>query len=255
MSKARSATLGVRLQKVIAQAGVASRRKAEDLITQGRVLVNGRQVTTLGTQVDPAQDVVVVDGRQLRLQTPRGYILLHKPRGYLTTCEDEKRRPTVMQLIKRQPGRLFPVGRLDVNSEGVLLLTNDGPLAHRLLHPRYGIARTYLVHVSSVVADKDIERLRQGVMLEDGKTLPAQVRLLRTNATSCWLHITLREGRSRQIHRMLQRCGGYTIKRLQRVAMGPLTVANLPPGGWRELSRSEVAGLYRLCGLGKIAES
>jgi pseudouridine synthase len=241
------------LQKVIAQAGVTSRRKAEALIVQGRVLVNGKRVTTLGTTVDPTTDVIVVDGKPLRRQAPLRYVLLHKPRGYVTTCQDEHGRPTVFDLLKRQLVRLFPVGRLDVNSEGVLLLTNDGRLAHRLLHPSYGIPRTYLVHVDGVMADDHLERLRSGVVLDDGKTLPAQVQVVRHAEKSCWLRMTLREGRPRQIHRMLQRCGGYGVKRLQRVAMGPLTLAGLPAGAWRTLEALEVARLYRACQMEKIA--
>jgi pseudouridine synthase len=243
----------MRLQKVIAQAGVASRRKAEILITAGRVRVNGHTVTTLGTTVDPTTDVVVVDGRPLRLQEPSRYILLHKPRGYVTTCQDEQGRPTVFDLLKRQPARLFPVGRLDMNSEGVLLLTNDGRLAHRLLHPRYGVPRTYLVHVSGMVTEQDLEHLRRGVSLDDGKTLPAQVQIARRADKSCWLRMTLHEGRSRQIHRMLERCGGYSVKRLQRIAMGPLTLLGLPPGQCRDLEPFEITRLYRACGLEKVA--
>lgn len=243
----------VRLHKVIAQAGVASRRKAEALIVQGRVIVNGKKVTTLGTSVAPTTDVIVVDGKPLRLQAPLRYVLLHKPRGYVTTCQDEQRRPTVFDLLKRQSVRLFPVGRLDVNSEGLLLLTNDGRLTHHLLHPRYGIPRTYLVRVDGIVSADDLERLRQGVVLDDGKTLPAQVQMARRAEHSCWLRMTLREGRPRQIHRMLQRCGGHSVKRLQRVAMGPLSLAGLPPGATRLLEELEVTRLYQVCHLEKIA--
>lgn len=243
----------VRLQKVIAQAGVTSRRKAEGLIVQGRVLVNGKTVTTLGTTVDPTTDTIVVDGKPLRRHAPLRYMLLHKPRGYLTTCQDEYGRPTVFDLLKRQLVRVFPVGRLDVNSEGVLLLTNDGPLTHRLLHPRYGILRTYLVHVDGVLSDDELEGLRRGVVLDDGKTLPAQVQVARRAEKTCWLRMTLREGRPRQIHRMLQRCGGYGVKRLQRVAMGPLTLNGLRPGAWRMLEEFEVARLYRACQLENLA--
>jgi len=167
----------VRLQKVIAQAGVTSRRKAEALIVQGRVIVNGKKITTLGSTVDPTTDIVVVDGKPLRLHAPLRYVLLHKPRGYITTCQDEQHRHTVFDLFKRQPVRLFPVGRLDVNSEGVLLLTNDGRLAHRLLHPRYGIPRTYLVRVEGIVSEDNLERLRSGVVLDDGKQAVPDVTL------------------------------------------------------------------------------
>ncbi len=243
----------IRLQKYIAQAGIASRRKAEELIRQGRVTVNGQLVTTLGTKVDPEVDVVRVNGRRLRAQTPLFYILLHKPRGYVTTCQDEKGRPTVFALLKRYPGRLFPVGRLDFNSEGVLLLTNDGALAERLLHPRYRVPRVYLVKVQGIVSEKELERLRRGVMLEDGKTLPARVEIVRRAEKSCWLRITLFEGRHRQVHRMLQRCGGHTVKRLMRVAMGPLTLAGLAPGHFRHLEPFEVARLRRICHLERKA--
>ena len=237
----------VRLQKVIAQAGVASRRKAEGLIAQGRVTVNGQPVTTMGTTVDPSVDVVVVAGRRLPRHAPLLYVLLHKPRGYLTTCDDERGRPTVFDLLKRQPVRLFPVGRLDVNSEGLLLLTNDGRLANRLLHPRYRIPRIYLVKIQGVLTDQEVEQLRRGVVLDDGKTLPAQVRVMRQAEKSCWLRLTLYEGRHRQIHRMLQHCGGYSIKRLQRLAIGPLTLAGLSPGNYRVLKPFEVARLQQAC--------
>ena len=244
---------GMRLQKVLAQAGLASRRKAERLITQGHVTVNGQLVTTLGTTVDPAVDVVVVDGRRLSRRTPLVYVLLHKPRGYITTCDDEQGRPTVFDLLQHQPGQIFPVGRLDVNSEGVLLLTNDGALAHQLLHPRYRIARTYLVKIQGVMTDEEVEQLRRGIILDDGRTLPAQVQVTRRAAKSCWLRLTLYEGRQRQIHRMLQRCGGHSVKRLQRVAMGPLTLAGLPPGSWRQLEPFEVSRLQRACRVQEVA--
>ncbi|GIX47705.1 MAG: pseudouridine synthase [Candidatus Tectimicrobiota bacterium] len=243
----------MRLQKFLAHAGVASRRQAEALIRQGRVTVNARPVTVLGTKVDPDADVVKVDGRRVAARVPLVYLLLHKPRGCVTTCRDERGRPTVFDLLKRQPGRLFPVGRLDYNSEGVLLLTNDGELAARLLHPRYRIPRVYLVKVQGIVAEKDLERLRRGVVLEDGKTLPAGVEVVRRAEKSCWLRITLYEGKHRQVHRMLQRCGGHTVKRLIRVAMGPLTLAGLPPGAYRYLEAHEVARLRRVCQLEKKA--
>lgn len=243
----------MRLQKVIAQAGVASRRKAELLITQGRVTVNGKTVTALGTSIDPAVDRVRVDGRRLPHRAPPQYILLHKPRGYVTTSDDEQGRATVFDLLKRQSSRLFAVGRLDVNSEGVLLLTNDGRLAHRMLHPSQRIPRTYQVKIQGVMTEPDLEHLRRGVVLDDGKTLPARVEVMRRAEKSCWLRLTLYEGRHRQIHRMLQRCGGHTVKRLQRVAMGPLTVAGLAVGDFRPLEPFEITRLHRLCGLEKVA--
>jgi 23S rRNA pseudouridine2605 synthase len=210
-------------------------------------------VTTLGTTVDPAVDVVVVNGRRLLRRTSLVYVLLHKPRGYVTTCDDEQGRPTVFDLLKRQAVRLFPVGRLDVNSEGLLLLTNDGSLANRMLHPRYRLARTYLVKIQGLITEEEVEQLRRGVGLEDGRTLPAQAQVMRRAEKSCWLRLTLYEGRHRQIHRMLQRCGGYSVKRLQRVAMGPLTLAGLPPGSSRQLESFEVSRLQRACRLQEVA--
>jgi pseudouridine synthase len=169
----------------------------------------------------------------------------------VTTCDDEQGRPTVFDLLKRRLGRLFPVGRLDVNSEGLVLLTNDGPLAHHLMHPRYHVPRTYLVKLQGVITDREVEHLRWGVVLEDGRTLPARVQVVRRAEKSCWLRLTLYEGRQRQIHRMLQRCGGYGVKRLRRVALGPLTIAGLPPGRYRVLEPFEVARLRQTCRLGK----
>ncbi len=248
----RASPASTRLQKVIAQAGLASRRKAEEMISQGRVRVNGRLVTVLGTSVD-ANDVVVVDGRRLRPRAPMRYVMLHKPSGCVTTTNDEKGRPTVFDLMKYKPVRLFPVGRLDFNTEGLLLLTNDGPLANRLLHPRYGTPRVYLVRVNGTVAEKDLETMRRGVDLPDGRTSPAQVYVVRRFEKTCWLRITLREGKNRQVHRMLERCGGYGIRRLQRVGLGPLTLAGLALGQFRFLESFEVDKLYQACGLGKAA--
>ncbi len=248
-----NADQAVRLHKVIAQAGVTSRRRAEGLIVQGRVIVNGKKITTLGSTVDPSTDVIVVDGKPLRGHAPLRYVLLHKPRGYITTCQDDQRRPTVLNLLKRQPVRIFPVGRLDFNSEGVLLLTNDGRLTNRLLHPRYAMPRTYVVRVDGVVSADSLDQLRRGVVLDDGRTLPAQVKMMRHADQSCWIRMTLHEGRPRQIHRMLQRCGGHGVKRLQRVAMGPLTLAGLLPGASRLLEEFEVARLYQACHLETMA--
>ncbi|PON18756.1 pseudouridine synthase [Candidatus Entotheonella serta] len=238
---------GIRLHKVIAQAGVASRRKAEGLIAAGRVRVNGHTVTTLGTMVNPQADTIVVDGRPLRTQETLHYLLLNKPRGYVSTCEDEQGRSTVLDLIKRPPSRLFPVGRLDVNSEGVLLLTNDGVLANRLLHPRYHVPRVYVVKVQGVVSKQALNQLRQGVVLDEGKTLPIGVEMMRQVETNCTLRMTLYEGRHRQIHRMLERCGPYRVKWLQRVAMGPLTLGDLPRGRSRQLEDFEVKRLQQAC--------
>ncbi len=237
----------VRLQKVMAQAGVASRRKAEGLIRQGRVTVNGQVVTTLGTTVDPQVDNVVVDGYRLRSRAPLQYLLLHKPRGYVTTCEDDQGRPTVFDLLKRRSVRLFPVGRLDFNTEGVLLLTNDGDLANRLLHPRYHIPRVYMVKVQGQLTEQNLQHLRRGVMLEDGMTQPIRAEGIRRSETGCVIKLTLYEGRYRQIHRMLESCGAFRVKGLQRVAMGPLTLASLERGQSRPLEAFEISRLQQAC--------
>ncbi len=238
---------GIRLHKVIAQAGVASRRKAERLIAEGHVRVNGHTVTALGTMVDPQADAIIVNGQPLRTQVTRHYLLLHKPKGYVSTCEDDQGRPTVLDLIKRPPSRLFPVGRLDVNSEGVLLLTNDGVLANQLLHPRYQVPRVYVVKVQGMVSNQALTQLREGVILDDGKTLPVGVEMMRRVETNCTLRMTLYEGRYRQIHRMLEHCGPYRVKWLQRVAMGPLTLGDLPKGRSRRLEAFEVKRLQQAC--------
>ena len=247
----RALPAATRLQKIIAQAGLASRRKAEEMIRQGRVRVNGRTVTTLGTLADAHRDVIAVDGRPLRTRAPMRYLLLHKPAGCVTTAVDDKGRPTVFDLLRHQTVRLFPVGRLDFNTEGLLLLTNDGPLANRLLHPRYGMPRVYLVRVNGTVADGHLETLRRGVDLADGKTLPAQVQVVRRSEKTSWLRMTLREGKTRQIHRMLESCGGYGVRKLQRVGMGPLTLAGLAAGRFRSLEPVEVDRLHQVCGLDK----
>ena len=245
----RALPAATRLQKIIAQAGLASRRKAEEMIRQGRVRVNGRTVTTLGTLADAHRDVIAVDGRPLRTRAPMRYLLLHKPAGCVTTAVDDKGRPTVFDLLKHQSVRLFPVGRLDFNSEGLLLLTNNGALANRLLHPRYGMPRVYLVRVNGTMADGHLETLRRGVDLADGRTLPAQVQVVRRSEKTSWLRMTLREGRTRQIHRMLESCGGYGVRKLQRVGMGPLTLAGLAAGRFRPLEAVEVDRLHQVCGL------
>ena len=247
----RALPAATRLQKIIAQAGLASRRRAEEMIRQGRVRVNGRTVTPLGTLADAHRDVIAVDGRPLRTRAPMRYLLLHKPAGCVTTADDERGRPTVFDLLRHQTVRLFPVGRLDFNSEGLLLLTNDGPLANRLLHPRYGVPRIYLVRVNGTVADRHLETLRLGVDLADGRTLPAQVQVVRRSEKSSWLRMTLREGKTRQIHRMLESCGGYGVRKLQRVGMGPLTLAGLAAGRFRPLEPVEVDRLHQVCGLDK----
>jgi 23S rRNA pseudouridine2605 synthase len=230
-----------RLQKVLAHAGVASRRRAEEMIVAGRVKVNGEVVTELGTKVNPKLDVVQVDGRTLGKPQAPVYFVLNKPRGVLSSARDSRGRTTVVDLVKHA-SRLYPVGRLDLDSEGLILLTNDGALAYRLAHPRYEHEKEYRVLVEGVPDAEALQRLRQGVGLEGGRTRPATVRVEREGGEGTWLRIVLREGRKRQIRRMLDAVG-YRVVRLIRVRMGPLHLGNLKPGSYRPLTRGELRAI------------
>lgn len=232
-----------RLQKVIAQAGLASRRQAEELITRGRVKVNGKVVTTLGVKVDPTSDVIEVDGELLRRESPV-YIMLHKPEGFVTTLRDPQGRPTVIDLIRDVPERLFPVGRLDYKTRGLLLLTNDGHLAHRLTHPSFGVVKTYHAQVKGAINADAIRQLRTGVLLEDGMTSPAKVRLLSREAGTSWIEIGIHEGRNRQVRRMAEAIG-FPVVELIRVRFGPLDLGDLEEGSYRRLQEKEVTALKR----------
>jgi 23S rRNA pseudouridine2605 synthase len=235
-----------RLQKLLARAGLASRRGAEEYLRAGRVTVNGT-VAGLGDKADPASDAIKVDGRRLRLPAGHRYLLLNKPRGYLVTRSDPEGRPTVYDLLPQRAARgLFPVGRLDFHSEGLLLLTDDGELAQRIAHPRHGCTKLYRVRVRGRPDRAAIDRLRSGVIIERRRTAPARIRLLRvpTGDPNAWLEVELGEGRSRQIREMFFRIG-HPVKRLKRVAIGSLSDPHLPPGGVRELTAREVARLRR----------
>jgi 23S rRNA pseudouridine2605 synthase len=228
----------VRLQKLLARAGLASRRGAEDLIRAGRVRVNGNVVTVLGTTVDPAHDDVQVDGRRVRVAEPV-WIALYKPAGHVTTRRDPQGRPTVYDLLPPRLRRLFHVGRLDVASEGLLLLTNDGDAANRLLHPRYEVERVYEVEVAGSVDTTARSRLLQGVPLGDGIARAIDVRRLTPVARGRdRLRITLTEGRNREVRRMFAALG-YDVRRLRRVRYGPVRLARLAPGTWRPLTARE----------------
>lgn len=229
-----------RLQKYLARAGVASRRAAELIIRQGRVSVNGARVTSLGTKVGPG-DVVAVDGRPVTLRKELVYLAINKPRGYVTTAADPWGRPTVMHLVS-VPQRVYPVGRLDVESEGLLLLTNDGQLAYHLTHPRYGVEKEYHVLVEGRPSDEALRRLRQGVDLEGRKTAPAKVARLPLGDGGTWLSIVIHEGRKRQVRRMLEAVG-HRVLRLVRVSFGPVRLGDLAPGESRRLAPEEVDSL------------
>lgn len=240
-----------RLQKILSQAGIASRRASEQLMLEGRVTVNGTPVRELGTKADPAHDDIRVDGRRVRLPERHRYLLLNKPRGYVTTRSDPQRRPTVIDLLTGVCDYVFPVGRLDYESEGLLILTNDGALAAHLTHPRYHVARVYEVRVLGVPDAHDLNRLARGVILDDRKTGPSDVRLLsddrrgseRRDAHATLL-ITVREGRNRQVRKMCEAIG-HPVTHLKRVAIGPIRDARLKPGQWRELRADEIERLRK----------
>ena len=234
-----------RLQKILARAGVASRRHAEELIRDGKVRVNGRVVTELGTKADPERDELRVSGRLISADQPRTYLLLHKPVGYVTTTHDPEGRPTVLDLIHGLKERLYPVGRLDWDTSGLLLLTNDGELTHRLTHPSSEVPRTYQAKVEGIPTPAVLQKLRRGVLLEGRPTLPAQVRVLRQGPGWAWLEITLAEGRNRQVRRMCEQLG-HPVLKLCRVALGPLELGELPPGRFRPLQAKELKQLLAI---------
>ncbi len=238
-----------RLQKVLAHAGMASRRAAERLIVEGRVTVNGKIVSELGTKVDRDRDAIKVDGKRVGAP-PRGrtYLALHKPRGVVTTMNDPEGRPTVKDFLRRIRARVYPVGRLDYDSEGLLILTDDGTLARDLMHPSRCVEKTYLVKVKGQPDAEVLVRLSRGIPLDGKRTGPARIRMVRRGANS-WVEITIGEGRNRQVRRMLQAVG-HPVQRLRRMAYGGVQLGGLPVGQLRPLSASEVANLLASPGAG-----
>jgi len=239
----------IRLQKILSQAGLASRREAEQWIREGRVRVNGR-VATLGERADLSTDAVKVDGRRVQARSgPKTYLLLQKPRGYVTTVSDPEQRDTVMDLLPdRFRGRVRPVGRLDVQTEGLLLLTDDGDLARDVTHPSSGCPKEYRVKVSGVPGDGDLERLRRGIRLDGVSTRSCTIDRISTTRGreqgNAWFRVTLREGKSRQIRRMFEAIG-HSVSKLRRVAIGPIRDDQLPVGAYRELTEREVHALEK----------
>ncbi|MCI5113802.1 MAG: rRNA pseudouridine synthase [Candidatus Electrothrix sp. AW1] len=231
-----------RIQKVIAHAGICSRRKAEEYIAQGRVKVNGTTVTQPGLKVDPQQAVVSVDGKPLQKEK-KVYVLLHKPRGYVTTLSDPQGRPIVTDLLPDIKERLFPVGRLDLDSEGALLLTNDGALTNQVLHPRYEVKKTYQATVRGFPKKADLQRLEQGIVLDNIKTWPAQLRILKKKKDATVVEIILHEGKKRQVRKMFQAVG-YPVIRLKRTAYGRLHIGNLSEGTYRFLVKNDLKKLF-----------
>jgi pseudouridine synthase len=238
----------MRLNKVLSAFGVASRRGADELISQGRVEINGRVVTELGTKIDPDADEVRVDGRRLKTLPDRRYLLLYKPRGVVSTRTDPQRRPTVTDLLARAGirGYFYPVGRLDYDSEGLIILTNDGGFAEKVAHPRHELERAYEALVEGVPDERDLERLRRGVPIDGRRTLPARVKLLRVvggrNGNQSVLEIVLREGKNRQVRRMCDAIAHPTA-RLRRTRIGPITAGSLRPGAIRDLTAAEIRQL------------
>ncbi len=240
--------IGLRLQKVIAQAGLASRRAAEKLILEGRVRVNGAIVTSLGSRIDPELDRVVVDGQELLLRETKVYLLFYKPKKCVTTLRDPEGRRSIADFVGRLGSRVFPVGRLDYDAEGLLILTNDGELAHRLQHPRYGVRKIYEVKIVGCPDAAALDRLRSGVQLEEGVTARAQVDVLRSLPKACWLRIVLIQGWNRQIKRMCLAVG-HPVLKIKRIAYGPLTLGDLQPGSYRSLTDRELRKLFRTAGM------
>ncbi|HOB82753.1 MAG TPA: pseudouridine synthase [Peptococcaceae bacterium] len=231
-----------RLQKYLARCGVASRRRAEEMIKQGLVKLNGQVVREMGIQLEPEKDIVEVNGQVVTPKEQKVYLLLNKPVRVVTTLDDPQGRTKVTDFLHGIKERVFPVGRLDYMTEGLLLLTNDGELAYRLTHPRFQIAKTYLVGVRGAMSGEKVAQLAKGVELEDGLTQPAQVKVLKQTKAATLMEITIKEGRNRQIRRMCEKIG-HPVQSLKRIAFGNLVLGNLAPGQYRPLSKTEIVRL------------
>lgn len=237
-----------RLQKIISQAGLASRRAAEKIILDGRVQVDGQVIQELGRKFDPLQHKIIVDGRPLQAPEHHVYFLLNKPKGYLSTAKDDRGRRTVLDLIPESEARIYPVGRLDNNTEGLLLLTNDGALMNGLLHPKYEVQKTYVARITGQPSEAVLDKLRQGIQLEDGWTAPAVVQLLQQGDGESQVSITIHEGRNRQVRRMFAAIH-CDVKALKRIAFAGLDLSGVKRGQHRPLTAKEVTALYKLAGL------
>ncbi len=237
----------VRLQKYLADCGVASRRKSEELIEQGVVRVNG-QVASIGDKISPKKDTVTVRGKKIIKQKNYTYIMLHKPRGFITTMSDERERKCVAELIKDVPGRVYPVGRLDRESEGLLLCTNDGEFANAMTHPTRHVPKTYRVTVRPGISEEQVTALTTGVIIDDRKTAPAEVRIITREEGRVVLEIILYEGRNRQIRKMCEEVG-LEVARLKRTAVGSIKLGMLKQGDWRDLTEDEVRKLMIAAGM------
>lgn len=233
-----------RLQKVMAHAGVASRRVSEEMITAGKVTVNGKLVTELGVKVDPDKDAIKVNGKLIKGREKSVYYMLHKPRGVITTASDERGRKTVLDILPKIDERVYPVGRLDYNSEGLVLLTNDGRLANKLMHPSFNVRKFYIVELKGEFSEEALETMRSGVKLDDGVTSPAYAELLSSEPRKSLLKLGIREGKNRQIRRMCAALG-YDVTRLIRTQIGPIKLGNLGVGQCRQLTVQELGKLQQ----------
>ena len=229
----------MRLQKFLAKAGIASRRTSEKLILNGKVKVNGNVITQLGTKVDPEQDIVTVNSKVAKIENRKVYIALYKPKGYITTLADPQGRKKVSDLIKNVKERVYPVGRLDYDTEGLLLLTNDGDFAYTLTHPKHKIKKVYLAKVQGIPSENDLEKLKTGILLSDGITAPAEAFILKTCDHNAIVKITIYEGRNRQVRRMMEAIN-HPVLHLKRIKIGNLDISNLKVGQYRFLSKREV---------------
>lgn len=234
-----------RLQKVLAHAGVASRRACEKLILSGKVKVDGKPVTELGTKVNPRKNIVEVEGKKVIGKEKEKYILLYKPAGYVSTVHDPQQRRTVMDLITGINERIYPVGRLDYDTSGLLIMTNDGQLTNELIHPSREVTKTYRTMVKGVPTGRTMGQIAAGIMLEDGKTAPAVVKLKKIENGNALIDISIHEGKNRQVRRMFEALG-YPVIWLKRIAFGSLEINKMRPGEWRYLTNQEVAGLKKL---------
>jgi len=228
----------VRIQKYIASCGVTSRRKAEELILQGRVKLNGEVVNTLGVKIDPGNDKVYVDDKLITPPKRNYYIMLNKPKGYVTTVKDQFDRPTVLDLVGDINARLHPVGRLDYDTSGLIFLTNDGEFTYRVTHPKNKIKKVYIAKISGIISKEDIEKLKRGIVIDGYKTSPAKVEVLKIGKNTSEVKITIHEGKNRQVRKMFESLS-YNVLSLKRIAIGNVTLGNLPEGKWRHLSDRE----------------
>lgn len=228
----------MRLQKYIALAGIASRRKAEELIKMGRVQVNGKTVTEMGIKVNPEKDKISFDNKDVEISDDKVYAILNKPEGYVTTVKDQFGRPTVIDLVKGIKERIYPVGRLDYNTSGLLLLTNDGKLTHKITHPSSHIYKTYKCKIKGLITSKEMDKFEKGIDIGGYTTAPAQIRLLKNYKRNCLVKVTIHEGKNRQIRRMMEALG-HPVIALERVSIGKIHIDNLQKGKWRYLTKEE----------------